>query len=216
MNKTLRATGVVSGATVTAVGALLLSANAAAGPLPGNVVRSDLGGGTTMTARLVDQFVAYQRGNVAGTPTSRQVLLSGKIRVAITGAAKGGVIKGGYVVGCQINLSGMSNSGTGKVDQQGTMSLPSVGSTLSLGAGQAAYVPIIDQTNSALDTTNVLYKISGYQFSGNRGSVAYSQEPLRVNGCAGYAQARARMTIQVTTSNAKSETTLWGRPFSLG
>lgn len=189
---------------------------AAAGPLPGASAKADLGGGTTMVARLDDERVSYATGRVAAIPTSREVWVSGKIRVGLTGSANGGVVKGGYVVGCQVNLLGSSTSGNAGVNSSGAVTGPTLGSTLTLGPGQAAYVPIINQTNSMVDSTNDFYKINGYSFQGTKASVVYSQEPLRLNGCAGYAQARARVTIQVSTPTARSETVLWGRPFSIG
>ncbi|GAB92533.1 MspA family porin [Gordonia rhizosphera] len=217
-SKSVISTGVVWGVCVAAgVGVLSGIGPAAAGPLPGGAAHADLGGGTTMTARLVNEKVDVQPGNVAGIPTSRVAWVSGAVRVSVTGKAKGGVIKGGYVVGCQVNLAGAGTSGAAGVNTStGALIGPTAGGTLTLGPGQAAYVPIIDQKNYALDADNALYTINGYQFAGKQASVAYSQEELRVNGCAGYAQARARITIQVTTPSSKSETTLWGRPFSLG
>ncbi|ASR01392.1 MspA family porin [Gordonia rubripertincta] len=214
-NKSLAVRGVVALAVVAGAGSALGAGSAVAGPLPGGSAYEDLGGGTSMTAKLVEERVSYQRSGVAGVPTSREVWVSGKVRVSLTGKATGGIIKGGYVVGCQVNLAGVGFSGNSTANQSG-MASAGAGSTMSLGPGQAAYVPIINQTNSLVDADNELYRINGYKFAGTRASVAYSQEPLRVNGCAGYAQARARMSIQVTAGGLKSETVLWGKPFSLG
>ena len=211
--------GIATAALVAGAGA----GPADAGPLPGGSVRADLGGGNTMTAKLVNERVSRHGGNVAAVPTSREVWVSGSIRVSITGEATGGVIKGGYVVGCQVNLSGGSGSGnsTTSINPNNTQYPVSVaqvgaGSTLTLGPGQAVYKPIITQTNAAVDTTNVLYNVNGYKFTGNRASLGYNQEPMRVNGCAGYAQARARFTVTVATPTTKADVVLWGRPFSLG
>lgn len=197
-------------ASVAAVGP------AHAGPLPGGMVREDLGGGTTMVARLVDERVDRPAGNVANVPTSREVFVSGSVRVAISGKAKNGVISGGYVVGCQVDLSGgLTNSGTSTTNGE-AITAATAGSVLTLGPGQAVYVPIIDQPNLMVDADNPFAKLTGYKFTGNAGSVTYGGQALRVNGCGGYAQARARMSIQVNTDTAKSQTTLWGKPFSLG
>lgn len=188
---------------------------ASAGPLPGGIARDDLGGGTTMVARLVNERVDRGAGNVANVPTSREVWVSGEIRVAVSGAATGGVISGGYVVGCQVDLSaGLSNSGGATVTE--TAATATAGSTLTLGPGKAAFVSIINQPNYSVDADNPFANLYGYKFAGNRGAVAYGGQALRVNGCAGYAQARARMKIEVTTGSAKSQTILWGKPFSIG
>ncbi len=208
--------GAVLGVCVAAGTVLANGGSASAGPLPGGSAHADLGGGTTMSARLVNEKVAVQPGNVAGTPTSRVAWVSGSVRVSVTGAATGGAIKGGYVVGCQVNLSGLGTNGMANVTTSGTVTGPTMGGALTLGPGQAAFVPIINENNYALDADNALYTINGYQFTGKHGSVAYSQEPLQVNGCAGYAQARARITIKVTTPSSTSETNLWGKPFSIG
>ncbi|MGC5255732.1 MspA family porin [Gordonia sp. DT218] len=217
MTSARRVLGFVALAGIASVAMTTLTPDANAGPLPGGSTSSRISAGATMHAQLAEERVTYHRGNVASVPTSREVWVSGKVRVQVTGAATGGVIKGGYVVGCQVDLLNLGNSGGAGVNPStGAVTGPTMGSTLSLGPGQATYVPLIAETNTLLDADNELYRISGYKFTGPRGSVAYSQEPLRLNGCGGYAQARARMTIQVSTPTSKSETTLWGRPFSLG
>lgn len=206
-----------SAATIAGVTAMLAGTGVAhGGPLPGGMVREDLGGGTSMVARLMDEQVSRPGGNVANVPTSREVFVSGTVRVAISGKAKSGVISGGYVIGCQVDLSGgLTNSGTSTTNGE-TVTSATAGSVLTLGPGQAMYVPIIDQPNYSVDADNPFAKLNGYKFRGNAGSVTYGGQVLRVNGCGGYAQARARMTILVNTDTAKSQTTLWGKPFSLG
>ncbi|MBF6341818.1 MspA family porin, partial [Nocardia abscessus] len=48
------------------------------------------------------------------------------------------------------------------------------------------------------------------------GSVTWADETIGLNGCAGYAQARAFVSVEVETDNVITWVTLWGAPFSLG
>ncbi|MFW0791314.1 MspA family porin [Gordonia sp. CPCC 205333] len=217
MNKTftrrLAAAAGIAGVALmglTTVGA----GGATAGKLPGGHVAKKLIDGSTVNARLYDEFVNYRAGNVANIATSREVWVSGKIAVNIGGGAEGGVIAGGYVVGCQVNLSGVSGGSEGSVDSGGTPSA-SGSASISLGPGQAGFVPIIETTSGDY-TTYKDYEVSDFTFKGNRGGVAFSQEGFRLNGCAGYASARARFTVKVSTDSVKGVITLWGKPFSIG
>ena len=129
------------------------------------------------------------------------------------GGAKGGSISGGYVVGCQMNLGGAQNGYDPLNNQWGHMQ--NFGATLHLGPGQTGWVPII-KTTSGTDTSYTGYSVNSYTFRGNRGGVAYSAESFRIDGCAGYASARARFTIAVETDEVAAQIVLWGRPFSIG
>lgn len=192
---------------------------ATAGPLPGGHASKKLVDGSTVSARLYDEYVNHNAGNVANIPTSREVWVSGKVAVNVGGGAEGGIISGGYVVGCQVNFSGGGASGgaDGTLDPTSGSITPTAnaGGTITLGPGQAGYVPIINTTSGDY-TTYKHYNVSDFTFKGNRGGVAYSQEAFRVNGCAGYASARARFYIIVSTDSVLSYLTVWGKPFSLG
>lgn len=39
---------------------------------------------------------------------------------------------------------------------------------------------------------------------------------MEIQGCAGYAQARAFAEVEVETATAKEVATVWGQPFSIG
>ncbi|NMO00561.1 MspA family porin [Gordonia sp. TBRC 11910] len=207
------AAGVLGAALMglTAVGA----GAATAGPLPGGFVNKKLVDGTTVQARLYDEFVNYNAGNVANIPTSRAVWVSGKIGVNIGGGAKGASVNGGYVVGCQISLSGIDNNGGASTDGTQAGTSATAGATLHLGPGQAGYVPII-QTTSGDYTTYKNYNVNKFTFTGNHGGVAFSQEQFQVNGCAGYAEARARFDVVVVTDTMLAHVVVWGKPFSIG
>ncbi|MGY2010718.1 MspA family porin, partial [Nocardia gipuzkoensis] len=47
-------------------------------------------------------------------------------------------------------------------------------------------------------------------------SVTWADETIGLNGCGGYAQARAFVSVEVETDNVITWVTLWGQPFSLG
>ncbi|MGW5106152.1 MspA family porin [Nocardia sp. NPDC004123] len=46
--------------------------------------------------------------------------------------------------------------------------------------------------------------------------VSWKNSTIGLSGCAGYAQARAFVQVDVETVTAKGSVTLWGQPFSLG
>jgi hypothetical protein len=196
-------------ATATVVA---LPATVDARTLPGGSVARRLVDGSTVKARLYDEAVRYV-GNVANIPTSREAWVSGKIVVTVGGGAKGGTIAGGYVVGCQMNIGGVQNGYDPLNNQWGHMQ--NFGATLHLGPGQTGWIPII-KTTYGTNTSDTGYGVNMYTFRGNRGGVAYSQESFRIDGCAGYASARARFTIGVETDEVMAQVVLWGRPFSIG
>lgn len=222
MNKkiTRRAAAVAGAAGVAVMGLTSLGAGgAAAGPLPGGSVTKTLVDGTPVTIRLTNEYVNVQRA-ISNVPTSREVLLSGKVRVTVGGEAKGGSIKAGYLVGCQVNFGGGEGGteGGAKVPYDGSaISDQEIGAnaSFSLGPGEAKYVPIIDQT-SGDNTAYEDYNVSDYTFKGKTGGVAYSQEKFGLDGCAGYASAKAKIQVKVSTDAVKGIVTLYGKPFSLG
>ncbi|MYR06466.1 hypothetical protein GTV32_09145 [Gordonia sp. SID5947] len=195
---------------------------AAAGALPGGFVSKTLVDGTPVTVRLSDEFVNVQKA-VTNIQTSREVWMSGKVTVTVGGKAEGGTVNAGYLVGCQVNFGAGAEGGAGVTvtapETGGASAAPSEGTGanagFTLGPGQASYVPIID-TTSGDDTAYKDYEVHGYTFKGNKGGVAYSQEKFGLDGCAGYASAKAKVKVTVNTDSVKGVITLYGKPFSLG
>ncbi|GAB2560920.1 MspA family porin [Nocardia heshunensis] len=109
------------------------------------------------------------------------------------------IISTGYIVGCQISIGEDAIS----AGISGNVSLNSagVGGSLgvNLGPGQVAFVQI--------DSKDIT-KSGTY-------SVEYRDAEMQIQGCAGYAQARAYTTVEVI-GNDYSKTTLYGQPFSIG
>ncbi|GAC70918.1 MspA family porin [Gordonia soli] len=202
---------------LTALGA----GGAVAGPLPGGYVVKTLVDGTPVQVRLYDEFANIQKA-VTNIQTSREVWTSGKIRVTVGGEAEGAAIKAGYLVGCQVDF-GASAKGSGGVTglapdpNGGVYGTPEAGAGggFTLAPGQAKYVPVI-QTTSGDSTAYKSYKVTGYTFKGRTGGVTYSQEKFGVDGCAGYAQAKARVQVAVKTDAVTGVITLYGKPFSIG
>ncbi len=195
---------------------------AVAGPLPGGFVTKTLVDGTPVTVRLSNEFVNVQKA-VTNVATSREVWMSGKVTVTVGGKAEGGSIAAGYLVGCQVNFGAGAEGGAGATftpQTDGTVTAAPSESTgakagFTLGPGEASYVPIID-TTSGDSTAYKDYNVSDYTFKGARGGVAYSQEKFGLDGCAGYASAKAKVKVTVSTDSVKGVITLYGKPFSLG
>lgn len=209
---------VVAGAAITGAAVMgvasLGDGVAAAGPVPGGKITKTLADGTPVTVTLFDQFANYQRA-VTNVQTSREVWVTGKVRVNVGGKADGGSIKVGYDVGCQVNF-GAGAEGGAKVTQDGVSQDDTGGSaTVTLGPGQVKTVWVIN-TTSGDSTAYKDYEVNDYTFKGNKGGIVYSQEKFGVDGCAGYASARPRIQVTVSTDSVKSVTVLNGKPFSLG
>ncbi|ORM30227.1 MspA family porin [Williamsia sp. 1135] len=237
--KTTRRLAAAAGiAGVTAVALSTMGAGAAAaGPLPGGQVTQTLLDGTKVTVTLKNEFANINPSTVA-LPTSRNVWLSGQVLVDVQGGAEGGNIEAGYIVGCQLNFGaeaggnvgiapspGSDPSGgiaPGGTDSEGnvypggvpgsTGSDPSLGQSADLGGGftlqpgEAKYWALFRE-----DDENV-----GIDFEGAKGGVAYSQETFAVDGCAGFAEAKAYVKVTVETPSVTGIVTLYGKPFSIG
>jgi hypothetical protein len=198
----------------------LAAGGATAGPLPGGTVTRTLVDGTPVTVQLFDEFVNVQRA-VTNVQTSREVWVSGKVKVTVGGKAEGGSVNAGYLVGCQVNFGASAEGGAGAgynfptADEPGPTQSAEAGAGFTLGPGQASYFPIIE-TTSGSDTAYSDYKVNSYSFKGKSGGVVYSQEKFGMDGCAGYASAKAKIKVTVSTDAVKGVITLYGKPFSIG
>ena len=220
LNKRLTAAVAVGAAAV--VGLSTFTAGAAdATPVPGGTATKKLVDGTTVSIKLFDQHASVQRP-VTNVPSSREVWVSGKVRVNVGGQAKGGNIKVGYDIGCQVNFGGVDVDTPrigGKLDYTdpsnpsisgGLGDNPSVGGTVTLGPGAVKRVWLINDSDDDDDAVN------SYTFKGNKGGIAYGQESFRFDSCAGYASARPVIAVTVNTDSVKGIVTYTGRPFTMG
>jgi hypothetical protein len=105
----------------------------------------------------------------------------------------------GYIVGCQVSIASdaISAGVSGGVNLSGGALGGSIG--LNLGPGEVKFVNI--------DYKDIT-KPGVY-------SVEYQDAEIEIQGCAGYAQARAYTVVEVIGDHY-SKTTLYGQPFSIG
>ncbi len=229
MSKTITRRGVagVSLAAVSAIGLSALGAGGAvAGKVPGTTASKRLVDGTPVKIELFDQNVRYKNSVVESFNLTREVWVSGKVRVTVGGKAQGGNIAAGYIVGCQINIGigntskiggGVSTTATpsftsGTLDVSATATVDPVtnDTALELGPGQAGFVPIIQETDDDDDNVN------SFSFAGKKGGAAYKDERFVLDGCAGFAEGKAKVRVTVNTEAVKGVVTVYGKPFSLG
>ncbi|QLY32505.1 MspA family porin [Nocardia huaxiensis] len=215
----------VAGVGLAATAAIGLFSTGAANadtfvPLPGGAITKTLSDGTVVTVRMVGES-ANINPSMGSTPLHRNAWVSGSAQVDISGnnSTVGGKIYPGYVVGCQVNVSGGGASGGAEAGADwGASSIGSakgnVGGNLTLGPGQSKAFYILD-LEEADDYGNESHNARN-KFKGSSGSVTWADETIGLNGCAGYAQARSFVIVKVETDNVISDVTLWGQPFSLG
>ncbi|MEV5838372.1 MspA family porin [Nocardia sp. NPDC052112] len=217
--KVARVAGVGAAATV-ALG--LFSTGAANAdtfvPLPGGSITKTLSDGTVVTINLTGES-ANINPSMGSTPVHRNAWVSGSAQVTVSGDG-GGSIFPGYTVGCQVSISGGGVEGgvDGSADWSGDTVTGSVGASsganLTLGPGQSQSFYVLD-LEQADDFGNEAHKKRN-KFKNGSGSVTWADETIGLTGCAGYAQARAFVSVEVETDNVITWTTLWGQPFSLG
>lgn len=208
------------GATVTLALGLFCTGAAHADtfiPLPGGEITQALPDGTSVTIRLVDES-ANISPSLGSTPLHRNVWASGRAEVQIHGEHTYSKVSPGYVVGCQVNISGGGATGgvNASTNWEGSKTSGGVtsGGKLTLGPGQASTFWLLDVEgpNAYGEQAHVHY----VKFKGKDASVTWNDSTLGLTGCAGYAQARAFVALEVTTKTGRSELRLWGQPFSLG
>ncbi|KZM70110.1 MspA family porin [Nocardia terpenica] len=105
----------------------------------------------------------------------------------------------GYIVGCQISIASdaISASASGGVALTGANASGSI--SLKLGPGDVKFVEIDGKE---------ITKPGTY-------AVQYQDQEMQIQGCAGYAQARAYTVVEIIGDDY-SKTTLYGAPFSIG
>ena len=98
-----------------------------------------------------------------------------------------------------------------------TSSTPSPGDS-GAGLDSSGITPYADPSMSiTLKPGKVASKmIQVYNFTGTSGTTQYVNHTISVDGCAGYAEARAYTTVVLHDNVMDSTETLWGKPFSLG
>ena len=106
-------------------------------------------------------------------------------------------INTGYIVGCQVDITGLSGSFGGGISLDGPSMSGSL--TVPISAGQVKFVNVVGKD---------LKKNGKY-------SVQYQDTQLEIQNCGGFAQARSYTVVEIVGDNY-SKTTLYGQPFSIG
>ncbi|WP_244278287.1 MspA family porin [Gordonia westfalica] len=185
--------------------------------LPGQTVTKKLKDGTAVTITRSNES-ARINPSLGGTPLHRNAWVSGKYVVSTSDKSAQIGVGSGYIVGCQLTLGGNSNSRSGgsapQYDLQSTSMTAETGAGVTLGPGQAVNYVITDREYK--DAFGAAGHSSSINFAGGKGTLAYTDETMMVNGCAGYAQARSYAKISVSTERASQTITVYGKPFSLG
>ncbi|GGN80050.1 MspA family porin [Nocardia rhizosphaerihabitans] len=129
-------------------------------------------------------------------PTNGPAGLPGSNNSSTHGASQ---LNTGYLVGCQVSIAddAIGAGVSGGVSTGGVSAGGSIG--VNLGPGEVKFVQI--------DYKDILKP--------GRYSVEYQDAEIEIQGCAGYAQARAYTVVEIIGDHY-SKTTLYGAPFSIG
>lgn len=215
----------IGGTAVAAVG--LLSTGAANAdvfvPLPDSHISQTMGDGTVVHVDITGESADINPSMVA-TPLSRNTWTSGHAEVNLTGGAAGDKntsthLTVGYIVGCQVDLSGGMTGGVGATatadPSSNTVTATGSGSTtLTLAAGQAKTLDLLDIEKP--DDFGADAHYSHQTVSGPHQSLTWHNEQFAVDGCGGYAQARSFAQAAVYTNSSIGYATVYGKPFSIG
>jgi hypothetical protein len=151
-------------------------------------------------------------GSMAASPLSRNVWVSGTtiahVRAPRQVNVTGGTIETGYLLGCQVDLG---RGGQGGIGAAGT----AFGQYGSIGGVVTPYTDL-DLSLTLAPGKVVGVKVDSFDFAGLSGTTEYVDHTLAIEGCAGYAQARAYTTVTVHDNVMDAQQTLWGQPFSIG
>ncbi len=105
----------------------------------------------------------------------------------------------GYIVGCQVSIGTSAITAGGGLSLSTTQAGANGSISLQLGPGQVTFVQ--------LSYKDILHP--------GTYSIEYKDYEINVQGCGGYAQARAYTNVDIF-SNFYSRTSLYGQPFSIG
>jgi hypothetical protein len=194
---------------------------------PNTVITRTLGDGTVVHMSLLNQSAKIS-GSMGATPLHRNVWTTARVVVDVSGPGASSAsiqLNPGYVVGCQVDVGALTsnesgteaeNAGTSATGGLPTPALPGIGATesLTVAPGQAVtkYLLDIEQPD---DYGNEIHKAHP-TVNGPHASVSWNDETFAVDGCGGYAQARAFTFADVSTQAGESIISVWGAPFSMG
>ncbi|WP_282782717.1 MULTISPECIES: MspA family porin [unclassified Nocardia] len=128
--------------------------------------------------------------------TGRTAWVSG-VATATAPADSGAELEVGYIVGCQVDITGLQGDLGASID----LSSPTVSAGLSipLRAGEVRY-----------------RKITDIDLLDGRASIRYRDQGIEITECGGYAQARSVTSVTTADGAHRFSGFLYGQPFSIG
>lgn len=171
--------------------------------------------GTYVDLKLYDNHALVSQ-DLSANGAGRTAWVSGTIYARITGPAVDGkspleltnnynqygiIVRSGYYVGCQVDLTGMNFTLTGVVDTSNLIPIPSGGGRLALAL-----------TPGQVKQVEVAYRDT---LGAGEYYLQYTDVGITVQLCGGYAAARPYAIIQVP-SNFYVLNTIYGTPFNMG
>ena len=202
-----RKTGLRRGVRVAGLGAAaavvlgLMSTGAANAdtfvPLPGGEKVVNAGGVSAKIARNAES--ALVSPSLAANGAGRTAWVSGDVFAELGGEIpeEGATLTTGYIVGCQVDITGLKGKlsadlGFDALGMGGSLSVP-------IEAGEVKFAKIKSKTDLKPGVS----------------AIQYRDQQIEVQGCGGYAQARAYTIVEVP-GNHYVKATLYGQPFSIG
>ncbi|WP_213576848.1 MspA family porin [Rhodococcus sp. USK13] len=202
-----RKTGLRRGVRVAGLGAAaavvlgLMSTGAANAdtfvPLPGGEKVVNAGGVSAKIARNAES--ALVSPSLAANGAGRTAWVSGDVFAELGGEIpeEGATLTTGYIVGCQVDITGLEGKlsadlGFDALGMGGSLSVP-------IEAGEVKFAKIKSKTDLKPGVS----------------AIQYRDQQIEVQGCGGYAQARAYTVVEVP-GNHYVKATLYGQPFSIG
>ncbi|QNG17822.1 mspA family protein [Rhodococcus triatomae] len=163
-------------------------------PLPGGERIVNGGGVSVKIARNAES--ALISPSLAANGAGRVAWVTGDVFADVQGA-EGATLTTGYIVGCQVDITGLEAGLSGGLsltgaDLSGSLSLP-------IAPGEVKFAKIKSKSDLSEGVSAIQYK----------------DAEIEVQGCGGYAQARAYTVVEVPGDHYVKGT-LYGQPFSIG
>ncbi|MFE7416597.1 MspA family porin [Rhodococcus sp. NPDC057529] len=203
----IRKSGLRRGVRVAGLGAVaavalgLMSTGAANAdtfvPLPGGEKVVNAGGVTAKIARNAES--ALVSPSLAANGAGRVAWVSGDVFAELGGEVpeEGATLTTGYIVGCQADITGLEGGlsadlGLDSLGLGGSLSIP-------ISAGEVKFAKVKSKTDLKPGVS----------------AIQYRDQQIELQGCGGYAQARAYTVLEIP-GNHYVKSTLYGQPFSIG
>lgn len=137
---------------------------------------------------------------ISNNGLTRTAWVSGTDFAKVKGATSGS-LDTGYLIGCQVDLAGGVSAGGDIWYSLPNSFSPEITTNFTIKPGQVATVKL---------GTKTLAPAAGAV------GYAYHNLGIQVDGCGGYAEARAFANLTVANGAGSTVVSLYGRPFSLG